>query len=113
MSERFEKAYISVSEFVSSWEKEIYELNNLDYFTFLLINYLGYKIEHNFFNAEENSPYLCIDPEEIATLSFNIGDCFESFLENNCFGDCTLSCPTKLDEKVDLNQTEWNGHILI
>ncbi len=106
MSERFEKAYISVSEFVSSWEKEIYELNNLDYFTFLLINYLGYKIEHDFFNAEKNSPYLRIDPEEIATLSFNIGDCFESFLENNCFGDCTLSCPTKLDEKVDPNQKE-------
>jgi len=106
LSERFEKTYISVSEFVSSWEKEIYELNNLDYFTYLLINYLGYKIEHSFFNAEENSPYLHIDPEEIATLSFNIGDCFESFLENNCFGDCTLSCPTKLDEKVDPNQNE-------
>jgi hypothetical protein len=106
VSERFEKTYISVSEFVSSWEKEIYELNNLDYFTFLLINYLGFKIEHGFFNSEENSPYLKIDPEEIATLSFNIGDCFESFLENNCFGDCNLSCPTRLDDKVDPNQTE-------
>ena len=106
MSERFEKTYISVNEFLSSWEKEIYELNNLDYFTFLLINYLGYKIEHGFFNKGECSPYLRIDPEEIATLSFNIGDCFESFLENNCFGDCSLSCPTNLEEKVDPNQTE-------
>jgi hypothetical protein len=106
VSERFEKTYISVSEFVSSWEKEIYELNNLDYFTFLLINYLGYKIEHDFFHTEENSPYLRIDPEEIATLSFNIGDCFESFLENNCFGDCNLSCPTRLDERVDPDHTE-------
>jgi hypothetical protein len=106
LSEHFEKTYISVSEFVSSWEKEIYELNNLDYFTYLLINYLGYKIEHGFFNAQENSPYLRIDPEEIATLSFNIGDCFESFLENNCFGDCTLSCPTKMEEKVDPNKSE-------
>lgn len=106
VSERFEKTYISVSEFVSSWEKEIYELNNLDYFTFLLINYLGYKIEHGFFNSAEYSPYLRIDPEEIATLSFNIGDCFESFLENNCLGDCNLACPTRLDEKVDPNQTE-------
>jgi len=106
VSERFEKTYISVSEFVSSWEKEIYELNNLDYFTYLLINFLGYKIEHGFFNSEENSPYLRIDPEEIATLSFNIGDCFESFLENNCFGDCTLSCPTKLEDKIDPNQRE-------
>jgi len=106
LSEHFEKTYISVSEFLSSWEKEIYELNNLDYFTFLLINYLGFKIEHSFFDKGENSPYLRIDPEEIATLSFNIGDCFESFLENNCFGDCTLSCPTNLDEKVDPKKTE-------
>ena len=106
MSEHFEKTYISVSEFLSSWEKEIYELNNLDYFTFLLINFLGYKIEHGFFNKGESSPNLRIDLEEIATLSFNIGDCFESFLENNCFGDCTLSCPTNLDEKIDPNQTE-------
>jgi hypothetical protein len=106
LSERFEKTYISISEFLSSWEKEIYELNNLDYFTFLLINYLGFKIEHNFFNKGESSPYLKIDPEEIATLAFNIGDCFESFLENNCFGDCSLSCPTNLDEKVDPNKTE-------
>jgi hypothetical protein len=106
VSERFEKTYISVSEFVSSWEKEIYELNNLDYFTFLLINYLGYKIEHGFFTTEENSSHLRIDPEEIATLSFNIGDCFESFLENNCFGDCNHSCPTKLEDKVDPCQAD-------
>jgi hypothetical protein len=106
LSERFEKTYISVSEFVSSWEKEIYELNNLDYFTFLLINYLGYRIEHEFFNGDENSPYLRIDPEEIATLSFNVGDSFESFLENNCFGDCALSCPTRLDEIVDPEEPE-------
>lgn len=106
MSERFEKTYISVNEFLASWEKEIYELNNLDYFTYLLINYLGFKIEHGFFNKEESSTYLRIDPEEIATLSFNIGDCFESFLENNCFGDCSFSCPTNLEEKVDTNLEE-------
>jgi hypothetical protein len=106
LSERFEKTYISVAEFVSSWEKEFYELTNLDYFTYLLINYLGYQIEHEFFTGEDSSPYLKIDPEEIATLSFNMGDCFESFLENNCFGDCSLSCPTKLHEKVDPNETE-------
>ena len=96
MSTRFEKTYISVNEFVSSLEKEIYELTNLDYFTFLLINYLGYQIENEYFNKDNNTPYLLIDPEEIATLAFNIGDSFESFLENNCFGDCSLSCPTKL-----------------
>ena len=109
MSERFEKTYISVNEFVSSWEKEIYELNNLDYFTYLLINFIGYSIEHEFFNKENPSAYLRIDPEEIATLSFNVGDSFESFLENNCFGDCTLSCPTKLNEMVSPDETELDG----
>lgn len=108
MSERFEKIYISVNEFVSSWEKEIYELNNLDYFTFLLINHLGYYLEHDFFSKDQNTPYLRIDPDEIATLSFNIGDGFESFLENNCFGDCTLNCPTRLNERVNPNDMEVN-----
>jgi hypothetical protein len=109
LSERFEKTYISVNEFVSSWEKEIYELNNLDYFTYLLINYIGYGIEHEFFNKENPSAYLRIDPEEIATLSFNIGDSFESFLENNCFGDCKLSCPTKLNELVNPDDKELDA----
>lgn len=106
MSEHFEKMYISVNEFVTSWEKEIYELTNLDYFTYIIINYLGYQIEHEFLTGDDCTPYLRIDPEEIATLSFNIGDSFESFLEKNCFGDCTLSCPTRLDEKVNPEDAE-------
>ena len=114
MSENFEKTYISVNEFVSSWEKEIYELNNLDYFTFLLINYIGNGIEHEFFRKEKTSSHLQIDPEEIATLAFNIGDSFESFLENNCFGDCSLSCPTRLHEMVNPQEKELNAtHINI
>ena len=114
MSTRFEKTYISVNEFVSSWEKEIYELTNLDYFTFLLINYLGYQIENEYFNKDNNTPYLLIDPEEIGTLAFNIGDSFESFLENNCFGDCSLSCPTKLSETISPDEIELkNSHLSI
>ena len=106
MSERFEKTYISIHEFVSSWEKEIYELNNLDYFTFLLINHLGNHIEHGFFSNEHKFPYLRIDPDEIATLAFNIGDSLESFFENNCFGDCSLNCPIRLDEKIDPEEAD-------
>ena len=101
LPERFEKTYISVQEFINSWEKEVYELTNLDYFTFLLINQLGNKIETEYFKIKNRNPYLKIDPDEIGTLAFNIGDSFESFLENNCFGDCNLSCPTQLDEPID------------
>jgi len=109
LSERFEKTYISVNEFVSSWEKEIYELNNLDYFTYILINFIGHEIEHKFFDKKNTNSHLRIDPEEIATLSFNVGDSFESFLENNCFGDCSLSCPTKLNEMVNPDETDLDG----
>jgi len=112
LSERFEKTYISVSEFISSWEKEIYELNQLDYFSFLLINYLGNQIENEFFKDKEQAPYLRIEPEDIGTLAFNIGDSFESFLEHNCFGDCKLSCPTHLNEKMDPTAVNLDGHHL-
>jgi hypothetical protein len=101
LSTKSEKTYISVQEFISSWEKEVYELNNLDFFIFKMINHLGYQIEHNYFTTIKPSNHLRVDTEEIGTLSFNLGDGLESFLENNCFGDCSMSCPTHLDEPVD------------
>jgi hypothetical protein len=114
LSERFEKTYISVHEFVNSWEKEVYELNNLDYFTYLLINHLGNQIENDYFSQNNKHSHLKIDPEDIATLAFNIGDSFESFLENNCFGDCSLSCPTHLTEKFDPSEVDpKNTHLHI
>ena len=112
LSERFEKTYISVNEFISSWEKEIYELNNLDYFSYLLINFLGSQIENEFFRDKGHIPYLRIEPEDIGTLAFNISDSFESFLEHNCFGDCKLSCPTRLNEKMDPARVDLDGHHL-
>ena len=50
MAEPIKKTYISAREFVDSWEKEIYELSNLDYFIYLLINELALGIEKNFFS---------------------------------------------------------------
>jgi hypothetical protein len=114
LSERFEKVYISVHEFIHSWEKEIYELNNLDFFTFQLINELGYHIEHSYFNQRKKTPYLSIEPDEIGTLAFNLSDSLESFFENNCFGDCSLDCPTKLNEPVSPEEREFaNNHLQI
>lgn len=115
MSEKFEKTYISIHEFIDSWEKEIYELNQLDYFIFLLINKLGFQIEHNFLTVRNKNPYLKIDPDDIGTLAFNIGDSFESFLENNCLTNCDLKCPTKLDEKLTAKEQDYvekNLHIV-
>jgi hypothetical protein len=83
LAERFQNTYISVHEFIHSWEKEIYELNNLDYFTYLLINNLGYQIEHEYFMKRNKYPYLEIEYDEISTLSFNLGDSFESYIEYN------------------------------
>jgi hypothetical protein len=114
LSERSEKVYISVHEFIHSWEKEIYELNNLDFFTFMLINELGYNIEHSYFNHRKRTPYLTIDPDDIGTLAFNLSDSLESFFENNCFGDCSLGCPIKLNEPVSPEEREFaNNHLQI
>ncbi len=109
MAERFQKIYISVNEFISSWEKEVYELTNLDYFTFLLINNLGYQIEHEFLKRLKDDPHLLLEPDEIGTLSFNIGDSLESFLQDNCFGNCTLSCPTKLEEMPEDDEMPFSA----
>lgn len=107
LAERFEKTYISVTEFIDSWEKELYELNNLDYFIFLLINKLGFQIEHSFINKKNKNPYLYIEPDEIGTLAFNIGDSLESFLENNCLSSCALACPTKVDDELSDEEREY------
>jgi len=72
LSERFEKTYISIHEFIDSWEKEIYELTQLDYFIYLIINKLGFQIEHDFLNAKNKNPYLQIDPNDIGTLASSI-----------------------------------------
>jgi len=115
LSERFEKTYISIHEFIDSWEKEIYELNQLDYFIYLMINKLGFQIEHDFLNAKNKNPYLQIDPDDIGTLAFNIGDSFETFLENNCLTNCQLQCLTKLDEKLTTKERKYvekNLHIV-
>ena len=115
MAQRSEKTYISVQEFIASWEKEVYELTGLDYFTFLLINDLGYHIEHDFFHDQDHPSHLRIEAEDIATLAFNIGDSFETFLENNCLSDCSLSCPTRLNERIDPEEVDQNDtrmHIL-
>jgi hypothetical protein len=115
LSEKFEKTYISIHEFIDSWEKEIYELNQLDYFIYLMINKLGFKIEHDFLDAKNKTPYLQIDLDDIGTLAFNIGDSFETFLENNCLTNCDLKCPSKLDEKLTVKEQEYvekNLHIV-
>jgi hypothetical protein len=110
LAERSEKTYISIHEFISSWEKEIYELTHLDYFAFLLINHLGNQIEHYFQKNKSLSTYLHVESEDIGTLAFNIGDSLESFLENNCFGDCNLDCPTKLNEKIYPDDVDFDNH---
>ena len=110
MSERSEKTFISIREFISSWEKEIYELTNLDYFAYHLINFLGNQIETVYFNKKEQTGYLQLDSEDIGTLAFNIGDSFASFLEHNCFGDCSLACPTNLNEKINPEEIEFDSH---
>jgi AraC-like DNA-binding protein len=78
--------YISAREFLESWDKEIYEMTNLDFFIYLMVNHLGNQLEKRFFVRERQSSSLCIDFDNIGTLCFNLGDSFEYFLEDEHSG---------------------------
>ncbi len=100
MAEQFKKTYISVHEFVDSWEKEIYELTNLDYFIFLLINNLAGEIETNYLSNLPETNLLRLHSEEAGTLSFNLGDGLQMFFEEYCFESCALNCPLRMQDTL-------------
>lgn len=101
MAEQYKRRYISAREFVSSWEKEIYELTNLDYFTYLLINDVASQIEKKYFQRLTIEDILWLNSDEIGLLAFNIGDSLHMFFEKNCLSSCPLNCPVKINEKLD------------
>ena len=111
MSERYQKTFISVTEFVESWDKELYELTNLDFFIYRAINYLGNQLEKRYFIREKNNSPLYLDFDNLGTACFNIGDAFESFLKENCIGSCSLNCPKDLDNKISLKKTNLEENL--
>lgn len=111
MSENYQKSYISAREFVESWDKEIYELTNLDFFVYLLINHVGNQLEKHFFVQEREKSDLKLSFDNIGTLSFNIGDSFEFFLKDNCFGSCSFNCPIDMNSVVNFQDCKKNAHI--
>ena len=102
LSEHVPNAFISAREFVESWDKEIYELTNLDFFVYLMINHIGNQLEKRFFIRERQNSPLYLSFEDIGTLSFNLGDSIEYFLKDNCFGNCPLKCPIDLNAQIFL-----------
>jgi hypothetical protein len=111
LSELFQKSFISVREFVESWDKELYELNNLDFFIYLMINHLGNQLEQHYFIREKEDSQLFLDYDSIGTVCFNIGDAFEFFLEENCLGNCPLNCPRDLEGRINLDNVELEDKI--
>lgn len=105
MAEQFKRTYISAAEFIDSWEKEVYQLTNLDYFSFLLINDLALAIEQDFFSRIKNAEVLQLGSDEIITLAFNITDSLQDFLEKNCFGTCSMHCPCQLDAQINEDES--------
>jgi hypothetical protein len=112
LAERFKRTYISAREFVNSWEKEIYELNNLDYFIFLSMNDLGTLIEQKFFKEIDRKDSLYLNSEEISNLVFNLGDSLQMFFEKNCFGACELRCPSRLNESLTFEEQQLRQGII-
>lgn len=111
MSEHHQKTFISVREFIDSWDKEFYEFNNLDFFIFLLINHLGNQLEKRFFVEHRRQSRLNLDFDQIGTVCFNLCDSFEYFLEENCFSSCPLNCTRDLDGTIDETQLQGNEKI--
>ncbi len=111
MSERFQKTFISIREFVESWDKELYELNNLDFFIYLLINHVGNQLEKRYFIQDKKHSTLYLDFDNLGTVCFNLGDALEFYLEDNCLGTCPLNCPRDLDESVDLARSDIEERI--
>jgi hypothetical protein len=107
VSSHFQKLYISCSEFVDSWDKELYELTNLDYLLFILINHLGNRVDKQFFVNDRRLSSLFLNFDQIGTLCFNIGDSLGYFLEDNCFGKCPLNCPKDLNSTLDLRDKKF------
>jgi hypothetical protein len=101
LSEHHQKTFISIREFIESWDKELYELNNLDFFIFLMINHLGNQLEKRFFVESRRQSDLFLDFDHIGTVCFNLGDSFEFFLEDNCLGSCPVNCLRDLDGQID------------
>jgi len=100
MAEQFKKTYVSAHEFVESWEKEIYELTNMDYFIYLLINNLAGEIESTYLAKLSDRHVLKVHSDDVGTLAFNIGDGLQQFLEKTCFDTCTLNCPLCLSDPI-------------
>lgn len=101
MPERYQKMFISAREFVESWDKEIYELKNLDFFIYLMINHLGNQLDKRYFIRERRNSVLKLSFDHIATLCFNIGDSFEYFLEGEKEGDHPFQELMELDKSLD------------
>jgi hypothetical protein len=101
LSEHHQKTYISAREFIKSWDKELYELNNLDFFIFLMINHLGNQLEKKFFTQHRRQSELFLSFDYIGTVCFNVGDSFEYFLEENCLSSCPINCPRDMDGQID------------
>jgi hypothetical protein len=101
MAEQFKKIYITAREFVASWEKEVYELNNMDYFIFILINQLGLYIRKDFFSDVDHKGELYLTDDEISALSFNIGDTLNFFMEKSCYNACPFRCPSHMKDVIN------------
>ncbi len=112
MAEQFKKRYIPASEFVKAWDKEIYELSNLDYFIYLLMNSLADAFEQKFFPGQHDADEeFLLDKNEIISLAFFIGDSVQLFFEKHCFGMCGLNCPAEPDKKLTSDEILSLGDI--
>jgi len=100
LTRNYQFSHLSARLFIGALKKEIYELTNLDYFTYLLVNELAGNLKKEYLRpAGGLAPFLS-EPALCEKLAFTISVNLEEFFENYCFGACEMGCPVKPDEAV-------------
>jgi hypothetical protein len=93
-------SHLSARSFIEALKKDIYELTNLDYFTFLLVNELVGSLKNDYHQPDAEHNSILPAPGGCEKLAFNIGVNLQEFFENYCFGACDMGCPVKPAEPV-------------
>jgi hypothetical protein len=113
LEQEFKNNAISAEAFLCVWNKEIYELTNSDYFTFLLMNELIEKLAHYEQSVPTNAHPFPLEYIHMVNLTLNIGYNLQIFLEKNCLLSCNLKCHCNLSEKLGVHHIDEQQNILI
>jgi hypothetical protein len=92
-----------VEQFLKAFNLELYQVTNLDWFIYRYINYMAARLQDILHSREMHKNFI-LDLNEIKFMSLSLGEYFKNFLSQWCLGACSLKCPFKLKDRVNLKQ---------